>query len=103
MHRPSTTSGELDVAKRGTLPLKSSLRHTILPLTASWQESVPLEPSVTTFPSATVGELRGPENEPFPEAIPVTAGDSYSSFHTSLPLAASRQRRTSFFPSRAKT
>src|SRR4051812_17019420 len=53
MHRPSTMIGELETAKRGIDPLKSSLRHSFLPVAASTQERVPRPPSVTTFPSAT--------------------------------------------------
>src|SRR6516165_7828310 len=88
MQRPSTTIGEL-AAKNLGQPLKSSLRHNTLPVAASRQETIPRTPSVTTFPSATVGELLGPEN---PDAGPAAPCDSYLSCQTSFPVAASRQR-----------
>src|SRR4030095_2211804 len=47
----------------------------------------------------TVGELRGPEK---PEAGPVAPSDSYLFCQSSLPVAASRQRRISEPDSRAK-
>src|SRR5262249_28277807 len=61
---------------------------------------MPRTPSVTTFPSATVGELRGPGKEP---AAPVAAPVSYLSCQISLPSPAFRQRTTSLSPSREKT
>src|SRR5262245_2055925 len=89
--------GEHDVEKLGSEPLKSSLRHTTLPVAASRQDRVPRAPSVTTLPSATAGELLGPENSlARPAAIPVTAGASCLSCQSSFPSAAPRQRRTSF-------
>src|SRR6185503_8516159 len=57
---PSRMSGELDGKNRGQA-LNSSLRQSFLPLAASRQEIIPRTPIVTTFASATVGELRGPE------------------------------------------
>src|SRR5205823_5296062 len=57
-------------------------------------------PSVTTLPSATAGEERGPEN---PEAGPLAPRESYLSFHNSFPLAASRQRVVSAPSARANT
>src|SRR5205823_5137761 len=96
--------GELAAENRGKAPLKSSLRHTTLPVAASRQDRVPRAPRVTTLPSATAGELRGPANSPpRPAAIPVTPAASYFSCHSSLPVAVSRQRVTSFPPSREKT
>src|SRR5262245_25917076 len=61
---------------------------------------MPCTPNVTTLPSATVGELRGPEN---PLAGPVAPPDSYSSFQISFPSAALRARTTSFPSCREKT
>src|SRR5438132_6140657 len=101
MQRPSTTIGELEVKNIGQKPLKSSLRHSFFPLAASRQETVPRTPSVTTLPSATVGELRGPACGP--PAGPVAGCASYLSCHTSFPVAASRQRMTSSPPSRVNT
>src|SRR5262245_5208072 len=89
---PSTTIGELDVKNDGHDPLKSSLRHSFLPFLASRQESMPRTPNVTTLPSATTGEARGPGN---PWAAPVAGSAAYSSFHTSSPLLAFRHRVTS--------
>src|SRR5437763_1618286 len=88
MQRPSATSGEEAVKNLGQ-PLISSLRQSTLPSAASRQERTPRMPSVTTFPLATVGEARGPEN---PEAGPVAPRASYLSFQSSLPDEASRQR-----------
>src|SRR5262247_1921874 len=77
-----------------------SLRHSFLPL-ASRQERTPRTPSVTTFPSATVGEHLGPWG---PRAAALsTSPDSYLSCHSSLPPAASRQRMISLPPCRLKT
>src|SRR5262245_12860300 len=88
-HRRSTTSGEHDAKKRGPEPLKSSLRHTTLPVAASTQESVSCTPSVTTLPSATVGELRGPTNSLLnPEPGRVGAFAAYLSCQSSFPSAA---------------
>src|SRR3954469_13762804 len=61
---------------------------------------MPRTPRVTTFPSATAGELRGPEN---PRAGPSAPPVAYLSCQTSLPVAASRQRTTSLPPSRVNT
>src|SRR5262245_61933181 len=93
MASPSTTMGELEVKNFGT-PLTSSFRHSFLPLAASRQDRMPLAPRVITLPSATVGEDRGP-GKPFPE-IPVAPRAVYSSFQTSSPFSAFRQRMTSF-------
>jgi hypothetical protein len=93
-------SGELEVKKRGTEPLKSSLRHNSLPPAASKQDTVPCTPSVTTLPSATAGELRGPGKLP---AGPLAGSASYLSCQSSFPVPASRQRRISLSPSRVKT
>src|SRR5512138_2204174 len=99
MHRPPATSGEVAVWNLGHRSGKSFLRHRTLPFSASRQDRVPQTPSVTTFPSATVGELRGP---PCTAASgPLTAGAPYLSCHSSLPVAAFRQRITSLLPSRA--
>src|SRR5262245_13210757 len=89
--RPSTTSGELDVKNDGQA-LKSSLRRSTFPVAASRQDRVPRTPSVTTLPSATVGELRGPGKL---LDGPVAPCASYLSCQSSFPVAASRQRRTS--------
>ena len=51
--------GELAVKKRGQAE-NSSFRQRSLPEAASRQERVPRTPRVTTLPSATAGELRGP-------------------------------------------
>ena len=96
--RPSATSGELDVWNVGNAPV--SIRQSFSPLSAFRHESVPLTPKVTTLPSATVGEARGPGYMVSP--LPLNSA-SYLSFHTSLPVAASRQRVTSAPPSRLKT
>src|SRR5437773_11496180 len=96
---PSMTSGELDGKKFGH-DLKSSFRQSFLPDAASRQETIPRTPTVTTLPSVTVGELRGPEN---PCAGPDAPSDSYLSCQTSLPSAALRQRSTSFSSCRVKT
>jgi hypothetical protein len=84
----------------GTEPLKSSFRHNFFPV-ASKQERIPCAPSVTTLPSATVGELLGPWNPESPP--PRMAGDSYFSCQTSLPSEVLRQRMTSSPPCRVKT
>src|SRR5690349_14343509 len=88
MARLPTTIGELDGWKFG-YAWKSSLRHNFCPVAASRQEIIPRTPSVTTFPLATAGELRGPEN---PCAGPLAPRDSYFSDHSSLPSATLRQR-----------
>src|SRR5579884_3803042 len=81
-----------------------SLRHSTLPLSASRQERTPATPKVQTLPSATAGAARGPTADPpVPPAMPVTCRVAYDSFHTSLPLAASRQRITSLLPCPVKT
>src|SRR6185503_7147254 len=100
MQSPPTMIGEDEVKNLGQAPEKSSLRQSTLPVAASRQESVPRTPSVTTLPSATVGELRGPA---CPEAGPVAPCAAYLSLQTSLPVAASRQRVTSSPPCREKT
>src|SRR5579885_2404444 len=99
MHRSSTSSGELEVKKRGQ-DLKSSLRHSTFPVAASRQDRVPRTPRVTTFPPATAGEHRAPGKEAAgPDAPPA----SYLSDQTSLPSVALRQRRTSWPLPRVKT
>src|ERR1044071_9801948 len=90
--RPSVMIGDEAVKNRGQTPEKSSFRQSTLPVAASRQESVPRAPSVTTLPPATAGELRGPA---WPEAGPVAPPVVYLSVQSSLPLAASRQRRIS--------
>ena len=75
----------------GIAPLKSFFCQSCLPLAASKQERMPMAPRVTTLPSATAGELRGPRNE---ASIPWKPGDAYFSFHTSLPSAALRHARS---------
>src|ERR1051325_4963450 len=92
MHRPFAIKGE-EAAKNLGQPRISSLRQSFLPLAASTQESTPRTPRVTTLPSATVGELRGPEKL---AAAPCAPWLSYFSCHTSFPVAASMQRRISF-------
>src|SRR5258708_3425748 len=91
-HNPSDTSGDDEVKNRGTAPGKSSLRQSTFPDSASTHERTPPTPSVTTLPSATVGEHRGPEKL---EAGPLAPRASYFSCQSSLPVAASRQRRIS--------
>src|SRR5262245_51742123 len=86
---PSATMGDDETKKRGREPLKSSLRQSTVPLEASRQDSTPRTPSVTTLPSETAGELRGPEKR---SAGPAAPRESYLSFQISLPVAASRQR-----------
>src|SRR5689334_21323081 len=97
--KPSTINGELDGKKLGQA-LKSSLRQSLLPLDASRQEITPRTPTVTTFPPATVGELRGPEN---PWAGPLAPSDSYFSCQISFPSLAFRQRVISLPSCREKT
>ena len=60
MHKPSAMTGDIAVKNWGTLFDKFSLRHITLPVPASRHERTPPTPSVTTFPSATAGELLGP-------------------------------------------
>jgi len=100
MAMPSTMRGDIEVKNRGTVLGNSSLRHRTLPPAASRQERTPPTPSVTTFPSATAGELRGPGCR---EAGPVTACAATLSFHSSFPSAALRQSVTSSSPCRVKT
>src|ERR1700722_16591856 len=100
MHRPSTITGEHEVKKRGGAAAVSVFRQISLPLAASRQDNVPCTPMVTTFPSATAGELRGPGNC---EAAPLAALVANLSVHSSLPVVASRHAVTSSPPRRAKT
>src|SRR2546423_199405 len=100
MTRPSVMIGELETKKLGTAPWKSSLRQIFLPLAASRQERTPRTPRVTTLPSATAGELRGPEK---PDAGPVAPCDSYFSCQISSPVLALRQRVISLPSWREKT
>jgi hypothetical protein len=84
--------GELATKNCGCEP-NSSFRQIFFPLAASRHDSIPRTPSVTTFPSATAGEARGPENcaaGEFPSAC-----TSYFSAQISFPVAASRHRVTS--------
>src|SRR3954468_15331137 len=101
---PSTMSGDVDVLNCGYAACNSfvkSLRHNTLPLAASRQETVAPSSSVTTFPSATAGDDRGPE---CCAAIRLTVTSvEYLSSHTGLPVATSRHWVTSSFPRRAKT
>src|SRR5437588_162121 len=98
MHFPSTMSGDEEVKNAGQAFV--SFRQSTLPVAASRQERTPPTPNVQTFPSATVGELRGPG---CPPPGPLTACAAYLSSHTGLPLAASRQAVTSSLSLRAKT
>src|SRR5947208_9038 len=61
---------------------------------------MPRTPSSTTLPSATAGELRGPEKDRAARSAPAV---SYLSIQSSLPLPASRQRMTSLSSWREKT
>src|SRR5690348_6219857 len=102
MHIPSATSGDIAVWNRGTSSEKSlvdSFRQTTLPLWASRQESTPPTPKVTTFPSATVGELRGPGCA---LSGPETCTAGYLSCQMIFPLFASRQEVTSLSSWREK-
>src|ERR1700722_2632840 len=100
MHRPLTTIGEHEVKNRGNVSSESVLRQRTFPVAASRHERVPRTPSVTTLPSATVGELRGPGNR---EAAPEAALAAYLSDHCSLPVLASRQAMTSSPSRRGET
>src|SRR5258706_6345063 len=91
--------GELEVKNRGYDERKSSLRHIFCPVAASTQESIPRTPSVTTFPSATAADARGPAKPPGS----VEPCVSYFSAQSSFPLAASRHRTISLFSCREKT
>src|SRR5215472_13296588 len=95
MHRPPTMIGEDEVKNLGHAPRKSSLRHSCLPVAAWKQDRMPRTPNVTTFPSATVGELLGPGCE---LAGPAAGRVAYLSCQSSFPVAASRQRMTSSPP-----
>src|SRR4051794_5682941 len=92
MQSPFAIRGEDEVKKFGQ-PRMSSLRQSFLPLVASRQEITPRTPTVTTLPSATVGELLGPEKL---AAGPCAPWLSYFSCQSSLPVPASRHRRISF-------
>src|SRR6185503_10604685 len=100
MQSPSTTRGEEEVKNCGQAPAKSSFRHSFFPEAASVQESVPRTPRVTTFPSVTVGEERGPA---CPEAGPVAPWASYLSCQISFPEATSSALKTSFPSCRVNT
>src|SRR5215207_1362414 len=95
---PSTIIVDDEVKNFGQALL--SLRQTTLPLLASRQERTPRTPSVQTLPPATAGVLRGPGCF---AAGPAAGCVAYMSFHTSLPLVASRQRMTSSPPCRPMT
>src|SRR5436309_15891024 len=99
MQTPLAINGEEEVKNLGQ-PRISSLRQIFLPLAASRHESAPRIPRVTTFPSATAGELLGPEKL---EAAPCAPCVSYLSCHSSLPAAASRHRKISLPSWREKT
>src|SRR6516162_4171013 len=92
MHKPLATMGELAVKNWGQAR-KSSRRQRFLPVEASKHDNVPRTPSVTTLPSATVGELRGPACGP--PAGDVAGCTSYLFCQITLPELASRQRMTS--------
>ena len=97
-HRSRTTD---DTAGLATFaPVTNTPLPAPLPQHEQMQESIPRTPRVTTFPSATVGELRGPEK---PCAGPLAPSDSYLSCQSSLPVAASRQRVISLASSRENT
>src|SRR5579864_1586980 len=103
MVRPLTMIGEHDVKNIGWL-LSFVLRQATLPSAALRQESVPLAPSATSFPSATAGDPLGPTNsmlKPEPGLIGADAG--YLSFQISFPSAAFKDRITSSAPCRVKT
>src|SRR5262249_47690960 len=57
-HLPSAMRGDDDVKNCGLALV--SLRQTILPVSASRQETMPPTPRVQTLPSPTAGVLRGP-------------------------------------------
>src|ERR1700733_16272640 len=99
-HRPSTTMGEHEAKNRGGFSADSVLRQRTLPLAASRHERVCCTPSVRTFPSTTVGELRGPGKR---AAGPPGAFAAYLSDQDSFPVVASRHEITSSLSWRAKT
>src|SRR5262249_38071638 len=72
--------------KHGPIARSAVFAPQLLPSGASRQNGVPRTLSVTTFPSATAGELPGPA---CPEAGPVTPCASYLSCQSSFPVAAS--------------
>src|SRR5262245_20573447 len=90
--------GEQEVWNRGKDLV--STRQTFSPVSALRHESVPLTPKVTTLPSATAGEARGPGKPP---SGPPLKSTGCVSFQSSLPVSAFRQRVTSAPPSRANT
>src|SRR5437870_4336340 len=98
MHFPSTMSGDDAVKNAGWDSV--SFRHATLPVAASRQETAPQTPSVQILPSATAGVLRGPGCA-LAEA-PVTAFAVCLSFHSTVPLPASRHETTSSLPCRVK-
>src|SRR5262245_2420160 len=98
MQRPSTIKGE-EEAKNGGQDRKSYLLNNFLPVAASKHESCRRARCVTTLPSATAGELRGPKKRPGS----VEGSAAYVSCQISFPVAASRHRMPSPFSSRAKT
>src|SRR5262249_22764181 len=91
---PSTMMGEVAVLKFGQAEPRSlakSLRHSTLPSSALRQEIVAPSSRVTTFPSATAGDERGPL---CPEAGPPTVTEfEYLSVQIGLPSAAARHWR----------
>src|ERR1019366_7946033 len=92
MQSPPVMIGDEAVKNLGQAPEKSSLRQSSLPFEASTQETTPPTPSVTTLPSATAGELRGPL---CCAGGPDTSWAEYFSCQSSFPVAASRQRMAS--------
>jgi hypothetical protein len=63
MQSPSVRTGETAVLNLGHAEVKSlvkSFRQMTLPVAASRQETDAPSSSVTTLPSVTAGELRGP-------------------------------------------
>src|SRR5947209_1693782 len=96
---PSMTIGEQETKNVGGSP-RLSFRQTFEPVAASQHARVLSTPNVTTLPSMTVGELRGPAK---PRAPPDGIRAGYFSCQTCLPLAASRQRMISSPPWREKT
>ena len=100
MAMPSTMIGDMAVKNLGATPGNSSLRQNTLPVAASRQERTPSTPSVTTFPSATAGELLGPGCR---AAGPVTACAAYLFCHSLLSGGGVEAVVTSSSPCRAKT
>ena len=96
----STMIGELAAKNCGTVFGNGSFRHTTLPSAAFRHETTPPTPTVTTLPSATAGDPRGPGCR---DAAPVTAWAGFLSVQRTLPSAAERHWVTSSSPCREKT